>query len=327
MKSAIEISVVMSVYNGERQLAETIESVLHQKGIEFEFIIVNDGSTDESGKILDAYAERDSRIKVIHQENTGLTKAMIKGCAEAGGKYIARQDVGDRSLPGRLRVQKEALDADIRLSFVSCWTEFCGPAGEFLFLSKGTGRATEPAFILSLCEKKGTIDGPSHHGSVMFRKDAYLDAGGYRSEFYFGQDWDLWYRLAERGKFQMLPQMLYRADVTPASISGIYRESQEKLAAFSHAALMKRLDRKSDEDILREAGLIRPRADKQSSQQAKAAWLYFIGECLRRNGDERSLAYLKESFRTDPLYPRTWVRLAQAVFSKSLKGDSAASKI
>jgi hypothetical protein len=161
----------------------------------------------------------------------------------------------------------------------------------------------------------------------MFRSDAYHAAGEYRKEFYFGQDWDLWYRLAERGKFQVIPQVLYQASVAPGSISGDFRKAQEKISALSHNALLKRLAGKSDEDILREASCIRPREDKQSSQQAKAAWLYFIGECLRRNGDSRSLAYLRESLKTNPLYPRTWVRLAQIVFSRVLKGVNTESKI
>jgi glycosyltransferase involved in cell wall biosynthesis len=317
----------MSVYNGAQYLSESVESVLSQKNIDFEFIIVNDGSTDESNRILDEYARIDNRIKLFSQENQGLTKALIRGCSEAKGTYIARHDAGDISLPDRLRLQRDALDTDPQLAFVSCWTEFHGPAGEFLFLSRGTGKAAEPAYILSLNEKKGTIDGPSHHGSVMFRSDAYREVGGYRKEFYFGQDWDLWYRLAMKGKFQMIPQILYRADVTPASISGIYREAQEKLAFFSYTALLKRIARRNDEDILRKAALIRPVADERTSQKAKAAWLYFIGECLRRNGDKRSLAYLKKSFRTNPLYARTWIRLVQAVFSRLLKGVSAESKV
>ena len=89
------VSVIMSVYNGANHLVKSVESILVQEGVDFEFIIVNDGSTDESGEILEAFARRDNRIRVIEQENTGLTKALIRGCKEARGKYIARQDVDD----------------------------------------------------------------------------------------------------------------------------------------------------------------------------------------------------------------------------------------
>ena len=98
------MSVVMSVYNGADRLASTLDSVLAQEEVDFEFIVINDGSIDESGRILDEYAARDRRIRVVHQENTGLTQALVTGCSMARGEFIARQDAGgDRSLPCRFR--------------------------------------------------------------------------------------------------------------------------------------------------------------------------------------------------------------------------------
>ena len=76
-----DVSVVMSVYNGAAALRTTLDSVLAQDDCDFEFVVVNDGSTDDSGSILDAYAARDLRLRVIHQANTGLTPAVIRGCA------------------------------------------------------------------------------------------------------------------------------------------------------------------------------------------------------------------------------------------------------
>ena len=102
MSEKVVVSVVMSVYNGAKYLRESVESVLSQEGVAFEFIIVNDGSTDDSGIILAEYAARDDRIRIIEQENTGLTRALIRGCDEAQGKYIARQDADDISMPNRL---------------------------------------------------------------------------------------------------------------------------------------------------------------------------------------------------------------------------------
>ena len=98
------ISVVMSVFNDARHIAATLDSVLSQEDADLEFIVIDDGSTDETGQILDGYAVRDPRLRVVHQENSGLTCSLIRGCALARGKYIARQDGGgDVSLPGRLR--------------------------------------------------------------------------------------------------------------------------------------------------------------------------------------------------------------------------------
>ncbi len=86
-----EVSVVMSVYNGAGSLPATLQSVLSQEGCHFEFIVVNDGSSDASGRILDEWSARDARLRVIHQANTGLTRALIRGCSEARGEFIARQ--------------------------------------------------------------------------------------------------------------------------------------------------------------------------------------------------------------------------------------------
>ena len=99
------ISVLMSVYNGELCLAEAIESILNQTFRDFEFLIINDGSTDSSWEIIQRYAEKDQRIVPITQENIGLTKSLNKGILIAKGEFIARQDSDDLSLPKRFDKQ------------------------------------------------------------------------------------------------------------------------------------------------------------------------------------------------------------------------------
>jgi glycosyltransferase involved in cell wall biosynthesis len=311
------VSVVMSVHNGATHLRESVESILAQEDVDLEFVVVDDGSTYDTAAILRAYVARDPRVRLLEQSNTGLTIALLRGCAEARGRYIARQDVGDVSLPGRLFAQKVALDHDEGVSFVSCWTEFVGPGGEFLFQGTGTRKASTAVSILSRDEVTGAIDGPSCHPSVMFRKDAYRAAGGYRKEFYFGQDWDLWYRLAEVGKFKMIGRTLYRAAITPESISGSHRDAQEKLGALARAALFRRLDGRSEEEILKEAASVGPTLNQGTDRQAEAAWLYFIGECLRRNGDSRARLYLWEAARKNPLGLKSWIRLVQSVATRA----------
>lgn len=310
-----DISVVMSVYNGAHQLQETMESVLQQDGIALEFIVVDDGSTDSSGEMLKAYARGDERVRLLTQGNQGLTKALISGCARARGAYIARQDVGDVSRPGRLSTQKAVLDADANLTFVSSWTEYCGPEWEFLYLIKGTGRTREPAFILSDKERHGVIDGPTHHGSVMCRRSDYLKVGGYRAEFYYGQDWDLWYRLAQVGKFQTIGQALYRSRLTPGSISASNKSQQAAIGELSLMALARRQLGLSEAEVLRKASEIRPLDRRNESAKSQAMWLYFIGECLRRNNDERSKMYFREAIRRFPLSLAPWARLLQMALS------------
>ncbi len=307
-----QVSVVMSVYNGAEHLAETIDSVLNQQDCEFEFIVVNDGSTDATAKIIDDFAKSDQRLRVIHQENTGLTRALIRGCDEAHGEFIARQDLGDISLPGRLKMQMDALDGDIQLAFVSCSTRYITTGGAFLYRQSGSGLATTAIDIIDSDKQHGVIDGPSHHGSVMFRREAYIQAGGYRPQFYFGQDWDLWYRLGMVGKFQMLGHELYQASIGPADISSGNKHLQEQIAKLSLSSLKLKLSGESDEEVLSQAARIRPDGIKSSLRIRRSKGGYFLGECLRRNGEvDTARVYFRNSVRDNPLNIKSWCRLFQ----------------
>jgi len=313
-----DISVVMSVYNGADYLHESMDCILSQEDVCLELIAVNDGSTDRSGQILDEYAQRDDRVRVIHQPNLGLTSALITGCAEARGMYIARHDIGDISLPLRLALQKKALDADPLISFVSCWTEFIGPGNEYLYTTKGTGEARFPVQILPSRKDPRVIDGPTSHPSVMMRTDSYHKAGGYRKEFYFGQDWDLWYRLAEIGTFQMIEQPLYRARVMPNSVSSLNKNKQESIGRLSLESLRLRQKGLSDAQVIAEADRIKPDRTKRNGRQELASGLYFIGECLRRNGDPRAALYLFEALKSKPIFLKAWLRLGQSLLQRGI---------
>ncbi len=303
------ISVVMGVYNGASTLAETIDSILAQTHHDFECIVVDDGSTDDVPQILAGYAGRDSRIRVITQQNAGLTRSLIAGCAAARGTYIARHDAGDRSHPDRFRLQRALMTAEPRLVFVSCATDFLGPQNEYLFTSHPIAHALTPLEIIDLRAPHGVVTGPSHHGSVMFRRDAYERAGGYRPEFYYGQDWDLWYRLASAGLFQSIDQPLYFAHIAPESISGSSRDTQHSLAKLSLRALMARSQGQSEAPILAQAARIR--SSGTLGRYGRARGLHFIGEALRRNGDARGRAYLRAAIRECPFLLRAWIRYAQ----------------
>jgi glycosyltransferase involved in cell wall biosynthesis len=178
------ISVVMGVHDGGSTLAATIDSILAQTETDFELIAVDDGSTDGTAEVLAHYGERDARVRTIRQDNAGLTRALIAGCAAARGTYIARHDAGDLSDPRRFAVQKRLLDTDAETVFVSCATHYAGPELEPLYVARPTGSALAAAHVLDLTLPHALTDGPTHHGSVMFRRDAYERAGGYRPAFY-----------------------------------------------------------------------------------------------------------------------------------------------
>jgi glycosyltransferase involved in cell wall biosynthesis len=304
------ISVVMGVYNGAATIELTLDSILGQTERDFECVVVDDGSTDDTPGILGTYASRDSRLRILTQPNAGLTRALIAGCAAARGTYIARHDAGDLSDPRRFELQSRALDEDAELVFVSCWTEYVGPELEPLYAAHGTGVAGNPIRMIDLSREHGVTDGPTHHGSVMFRRDSYLRAGGYRSQFHYGQDWDLWYRLGEEGTFQIVPEVLYTARVTPDAISSASRATQQRMAALSRMALLARSRGESEDSILEEAARIEPVRSK--ANRARADGLYFIGEALRRNGDPRARRYLGQAIATWPPSAKAWIRYLQS---------------
>ncbi len=305
------LSVVMGVYNSANTLAVTLDSILSQTYGDFECIVVDDGSTDDTPRILAGYASRDPRLRIIAQPNAGLTRALIAGCAAARGTYIARHDAGDLSDPRRFAMQIRALDTDAELAFVSCWTQYAGPDLEPLYTARGAGPAVKPIRIVDLGREHGVTDGPTHHGSVIFRRDAYERAGGYRPQFYYGQDGDLWYRLAAEGTFQIVPEVLYTARVTPDAISTSSRASQERAAKLSRLALLARSRGESEAPILEEAARVEPAHGR--SRRARADGLYFIGEALRRNADPRARGYLRGSIAVWPFSIRSWVRYLQSM--------------
>jgi glycosyltransferase involved in cell wall biosynthesis len=301
----------MSVFNDAEHLAPTIDSILAQTERDLELVIVDDGSTDATSQILADFADRDSRVRVIAHENAGITRALINGCAAARAPLIARHDAGDLSHPQRIEKQAELFDRHPELTFASSWVDFAGPELEHLYTLRGNGVTTTPSRVIGMTKERPVLDGPSHHGSVMFRHNAYELVGGYRREFYYSQDWDLWFRLAENGLFARVPQILYTARILPTGISSAAREQQSRLGHIALAALAARQRGESDAQLVAEAATIRPVRRAMTRRRAAAA-AYFIGEALRRNRDRRARHYLRRSIAAWPFSIRAWIRLIQS---------------
>ncbi|MCB1702344.1 MAG: glycosyltransferase family 2 protein [Halioglobus sp.] len=308
------ISVVMGVYNGAPRLAQTIESVLAQTCGDFEFLIINDGSTDRQvAAILAAYAARDARMAIVNKHNEGLTVALAEGCRRARGAYIARIDVGDVMAPERLSAQKAVLDAHPGCHLVSCAVSFHGPDWEELWVNRGRPATVEPVTVLSERDGDGLQADIPHHGSVMFRRSAYAAAGGYRPAFYYGQDWDLWYRLAEAGSFCVVPRVLYRARFFPDAISMAQSQRQQCIAQLSLAAHQLRKRGLPDLAVVSRAQAFRPsRSAADRERGGSAAGYYFIGEALRRRGNPECRAYFLQAIKGRPWSLKSWLRLLQS---------------
>jgi glycosyltransferase involved in cell wall biosynthesis len=289
----MRISVVMAVHNGASELRATLDSILNQTFRDFELIVIDDGSTDDTPSILASY----ETIRVITQQNTGLTRALVRGCMEARGDVIARHDNGDRSHPERFAKQLAKLDEGHVL--VACATRFVEPHGDTLYVSKADAGDVTRSLTH---DDAARIHALPAHGSAMFRRDAYLSAGGYRPPFRFAQDLDLWIRLAQRGSIAILDDVLYEATFAPKSISASNRAAQVRLTEIAVALR----DGGDEASLLAEAARVAP---ARESKGGEAAALYFIGKCLLRQRNPRGRMYIREAIARNPLHWRAWVSM------------------
>jgi glycosyltransferase involved in cell wall biosynthesis len=302
------ISVVLPVYNGASELAETIESILGQSEDDFELIAVDDGSTDATPEILGAYASRDSRVRVVRQPNGGLTRALIRGCDTVQAALIARQDCGDISRPERLRRMLGLFGARATCVVAAGECEFVGPGGETLYTTNHATKNLRAALLRARIDDIVSL--PAGAAAVM-RTEAYRRAGGYRAEFYFAQDVDLWIRMAGLGEVSVDPEVLYDVRVGVGTISSLYRAEQVASAAIA-IALRDATEEPQRAALLHEAARIRP-TPRAASAGAEANAHYFIASCLRRRHDERWRGYARRAVSSHPLHLRSWLLLLRGV--------------
>ena len=221
MNSHPPITVLMSVYNAATELGETIQSVLQQSFTDFEFLIINDGSTDSSGQILEYYAAKDQRIRIITQENTGLTKALNKGLSLAKGSLIARQDSDDHALPHRLQIQYDLFQNNQNLVLAG---------GNSIDRYQGGFTSEWGAYSADELHEIITLKTPFPHSTAMYKKHSALKIGGYDERYQTSQDFDFWIRLAARGDVTMCAEPLIIRHVGENSIS-----SKKKFQQFKDA--------------------------------------------------------------------------------------------
>ncbi len=298
------VSVVMGVRDGAASLEETLASVLEPPGPEIEAIVVDDGSTDRTGDLLRRLAALDPRLRPVEQPPAGLTAALVRGCSLARGRYIARLDAGDRSLPGRISRLAARLDAEPELVLVSGGTRFVAPRREVLYeisqdddAARGGLSATRP----------DDLRGPSIHGCVMFRRSAYERVGGYRDAFRVAQDLDLWLRLDEVGQVGAVPEVLYEARLGFESISALKRDLQLAGARLAFEARRRRAAGRSEADLLEKAEAATAKPVRNPGRR-RAAAAYFFGSCLLAKDRTAAHRYFTQAIRESPSMIRAWVR-------------------
>lgn len=236
------ISVAMSVYNGEPYLGAAIESILAQSFTDFEFLILNDGSTDNSATIIDRYAARDSRIRAIHRENRGLIISLNQLLDEARAAIVARMDGDDVATPDRFANQIAFLAANPDHGVVSSWTTDIDEQGTAYPL-QGDDQPTSHADFLAAIEKGGTL---LCHPSAMFRRDLVQSVGGYHAAFRHCEDYDLWLRLADKCKLASLPDRLLFYRHTDGQVSNRHVVEQQIGVAASRLAHRERVAGRPD---------------------------------------------------------------------------------
>ena len=202
-----KVSVILSVCNGELHLKEAIDSILHQTYADFEFIIIDDGSTDATLEIIKSY--NDARIKCVSNEkNIGLTKSLNRGVKEASGEYIARQDADDISLPQRLELQLHFLETHLQVALLGTGIYVVDAAGKEI-----EKRIMQPNPQASLQRGNRIV-----HGSAMFRRGVVEEVGDYNEELKYAQDYELWLRMAKKHGVRNLALPLYKLRIHKGSI-------------------------------------------------------------------------------------------------------------
>lgn len=205
------ISVLMSVYNGEKYLREAIDSVLAQSLTDFEFVIVNDGSTDRSGEILASYS--DPRFKVLTINNCGLATALDLGLGLCSAEWVMRMDADDVAYPHRFAALLEDWESAGRPEVFGSGADYISEDGADLWsISMPTDDGSIRAALL---HRPGTL--ALMHPTVLFSRQAVIDCGGYDPYFRNGQDYDLWVRMANTCRFGNSPRRLLRYRFQPLS--------------------------------------------------------------------------------------------------------------
>ncbi len=197
-----EITVLMTVFNGEKWLKQSIVSVLNQSNGNFEFIIIDDGSTDDSYKIIKEFAIRDSRIVPIKKHNTGLADSLNIGIRRARGKWIARIDADDVCEVDRLEKQLFFANANPEIHFVGSNFKSIDEYGSTKKIHN------YPSSNEKLVKLLLRLKGFPPHSSAFFKSETVKRVGGYRVRLKRAQDYDLWLRISEVGKVAAIQEPL-----------------------------------------------------------------------------------------------------------------------
>jgi glycosyltransferase involved in cell wall biosynthesis len=294
--SVPRISVIMPVYNAAKYLRAAVQSVLDQTYRNFELVVVDDGSRDESLTILKEFAAADPRVKIVSRPNTGIVGALNDGIAAASCDLIARMDSDDLCQPERFEKQIAFMDANADHVLVGSQVMLIDPDNA------------------SLCEKRDTeythetIDGahlahrwPLVHPSILVRKSAIEAVGGYRRKYEWLEDLDLFLRLAEVGKVASLHDVLLRYRLHPDSICHTREADQDKIRPALYAEVYERRGLKPPAEEWVSPSVSNPKLVADMDRNKVWGWW-----ALRGGNVRTARKYALRSVRNTPLASEAW---------------------
>ncbi len=207
------ISVIIPVYNGEKTIKNTIESVLKQTFTDFELIIINDGSQDSTLAVIDNI--QDSRKKVFSYPNAGVSESRNRGLEQSTGEYIAFLDADDLWTPDKLEAQFKALQENPNAAVAYSWSDWIDESGQFL---RAGGHITVNGKAYPNLLLRDFVESGSN---PLIRRQALTEVGSFDPSVTPAEDWDMWLRLAARYEFIAVPspQILYRISPNSASFN------------------------------------------------------------------------------------------------------------
>ena len=301
-----QLSVVMPVFNAARYLSDAVESILSQTFSDFEFLIFDDGSTDQSLEILYRYAAIDERLRIVQGQHKGYAHWLNQGIRTARGEFVARMDADDISLPERLLEQVEYMQDHPECVAVGCDVLVIDENGQDL----GVDQHESCPELMEKLLLNGTHGVIAHPTSLM-RRRAVLEVGLYREEYECIEDFDLWMRLSEIGKLGNVCRSLFKYRIHPSSVCSSKFRIQQR-----HA-----------DTIIREARLKRGLKPLQRSvwptihrTDDEAARLQLWSGCFLSLGQKTmALRYAYASIRRRPFAASSWLALSRIVIPRTIK--------
>jgi glycosyltransferase involved in cell wall biosynthesis len=296
-----KVSVVMSVKNGEPYIAQSIHSVLNQTFVDFEFIIVNDGSTDNTSRNVRSF--NDSRIILLEQENTGVAKAKNKAIAQSRGTYIAIIDADDLWAPDKLQKQVDFLDNNPNYVLVGGWVDNIDKDSNYLYTFNTPSTDQD---VRAVQEKFN----PWIHSSVLFTKKMFNAIGGYYEPIkQYLVDYILLYQLSLQGKVCNLNSVVAAYRIVPTALST--KQNAPEFDALAKKAIVNGALSENDQKRL----LDLKKGEEKSSKYGESMYHLYLGRSYLFHNFNRtkSKASLKQALE---LWPD--LKIAKAYYAMAL---------